>query len=140
MEKITVSWLDENKTTILCTYNQEGWSWDDFFKALEQQKTLIESVDHPKVNIVVDVRKSSWMPKGGSILSGMRKFNAERHPRQGQTIVVGARGMVASIARTVSKLMGSSRLEMHFASTMEDMQNLLKQFETNRQEKATQVS
>jgi hypothetical protein len=140
MEKITVSWLDENKTAILCTYNQDGWSWDDFFKALEQQKTLIESVDHPKVNIIVDVRKSSWLPKGGSLLSGMRKFNAERHPRQGQTIVVGARGMVASIASTVSKLMGSSRLEMHFASTMEDMQNLLKQFDSNRQEKATQVS
>jgi hypothetical protein len=136
MEKITVSWLDENKTAILCTYNQDGWSWDDFFKALEQQKTLIESVDHPKVNIVVDVRKSSWMPKGGSLLSGMRKFNAERHPRQGQTIVVGARGMVASIARTVSKLMGPSRLEMHFASTMDEMQNVLKQFESNRQEKA----
>jgi hypothetical protein len=140
MEKITVSWLDENKTAILCTYNQDGWSWDDFFKALEQQKTLIESVNHPKVNIVVDVRKSSWMPKGGSLLSGMRKFNSERHPRQGQTIVVGARGMVASIARTVSKLMGPSRLEMHFAATMEEMQNLIKQFETNRQEKVKQAS
>lgn len=136
MEKITVSWLDENKTAILCTYNQDGWSWEDFFKALVQQKTLIESVNHPKVNIVVDVRKSSWMPKGGSLLSGMRKFSSERHPRQGQTIVVGARGMVASIARTVSKLMGPSRLEMHFANTMEDMYALIKEFETHRQEKA----
>ena len=133
-------WLDENKTAILCTYNQEGWSWEDFFTALQQQKALIESVSHPKVNIIVDVRKSSWLPKGGSLLSGMRKISSERHPRQGQTIVVGARGMVASIASTLSKMMGSSRIEMHFAPTMEEMQNLLKQFEANRQEKAEQIS
>jgi hypothetical protein len=135
MEKITVSWLDENKSAILCTYNQEGWSWEDFFVALHQQKTLIESVDRPKVHIIVDVRKSTWMPKGGSLLTGMRKFNNERHPRQGQTIVVGARGMVASIASTVSKLMGPSRLEMHFAPAMEDVQVMLKQFDTGQAEK-----
>ena len=97
MEKVTVSWFDDSKTAILCTYNGEGWTWEDFFIALEQQKALIESVDHPKVDILVDVRKSTWMPKGGSLLTGMRKVSKEQHPRQGQTIVIGARGMVASI-------------------------------------------
>jgi hypothetical protein len=132
MEKITVAWFDESKTAILCTYNQDGWTWEDFFVALEQQRALIESVDHPKVNIVVDVRKSTWLPKGGSLLTGMRKFSSERHPRQGQTIVVGARGMVASIASTVSKLMGSSRLEMRFASSMEEVQVMLNHLEATR--------
>ncbi|MEO8607992.1 MAG: hypothetical protein ABI690_08930 [Chloroflexota bacterium] len=132
MEKITVSWFDDSKTAILCTYNQEGWTWEDFFVALEQQRALIESVSQPKVDIVVDVRKSTWLPKDGSLLTGMRKFSNERHPHQGQTIVVGARGMVASIASTVSKLMGSSRMEMRFASSMEEVQVMLNHLETTR--------
>lgn len=132
MEKITVSWFDENKTAILCTYNGDGWTWEDFFVALEQQKALIESVDHPQVDIVVDVRNSSWLPKGGSLLTGMKKMSSEHHPRQGQTIVVGARGMVASIASTVSKLMRTSRMEMRFASTMEEAQVMLNYFEATR--------
>src|SRR5690348_15595850 len=35
MEKITVSWFDEAKTAILCTYNGDGWTWEDFFVALQ---------------------------------------------------------------------------------------------------------
>jgi hypothetical protein len=132
MEKITVSWLDDTKTAILCTYNQEGWTWEDFFAALQTQKAMIETVDHPKVHIIVDVRKSTWLPKGGSLLTGMKKMSNERHPRQGQTIIVGSRGMVAAIAGTVAKLMASSRVEMHFASKMEEVPALLSQFETAR--------
>jgi hypothetical protein len=136
MEKITVTWFDDSHTTILCTYNQEGWTWEDFFKALNQQKTLIESTPTPKVSVVVDVRKSSWMPRGGSLLSGMRKFSNEKHPRQGQTIVVGARGMVASIASTVVKLLRSSKPEMVFAPTMEEAQRLLQSGQREEVKKA----
>jgi hypothetical protein len=132
MEKISVSWLNDSKTAILCIYNQDGWSWEDLFAALVQQKAMIETVDRPKVHIIVDVRKSTWLPKGGSLLTGMRKMNVERHPRQGQTIVVGARGMVAAIASTVTKMVGSSRVEMRFASTMEDAQAMLNQFEATQ--------
>jgi hypothetical protein len=132
MEKISVSWLNDSKTAILCTYNQDGWSWEDLYAALVQQKALIETVDRPKVHIIVDVRKSTWLPKGGSILTGMRKMNVERHPRQGQTIVVGARGMVAAIANTVTKMVGTSRVEMHFASTMDEVPAMLNQFEATQ--------
>ncbi|MEO8607991.1 MAG: hypothetical protein ABI690_08925 [Chloroflexota bacterium] len=132
MEKITVAWFDDTKNAILCTYNQEGWTWDDFYLALQQQKALIETVDHPKVHIIVDVRKSTWLPKGGSLLTGLKKTTHDHHPRQGEIIIVGARGMVASIASTISNLMTSSRMEMHFAAKMEEVPALLNQLETAR--------
>jgi hypothetical protein len=72
------------------------------------------------------------MPKGGSLLSGMRKFSSEKHPRQGQTIVVGARGMVASIARTVTGLLGSGRQELQFAADMDEAREKLREYEASR--------
>jgi hypothetical protein len=140
MEKVTVAWLDENKSAILCTYTQDGWTWEDFFHAIKMQRELIDSVDRPKVDVVVDVRNSSWLPKGGSILSGMRKFTSEKHPRQGQTIIVGARGMVASIARAVIGLLGSARQEMHFAETMDEARQKIRDFESRRQEEVKKAS
>ena len=130
MEKITVSWFDENKTAVLCTYNGEGWTLEDFYDALEQQRALIESVDRPKVHVLVDVRRTGWIPKGASLLPAMRKMSSGRHPRQGQTIIVGAHGTVAEIAKTASKLMWPTRQELRFATTLEEAMVILNYWET----------
>ena len=130
MEKITVTYFDESKMAVLCTYDGDTWTWEDFFVAWEQQKALIEAVDRPKVHVIVDVSRSSWLPNGGSLLVGLRKMTHERHLRQGQTIVVGAHGMMATVARTASKLMGASRQELRFATTMDEAVIILKYSET----------
>jgi len=121
-ELVTIDWLDSQKRIVLITYHRDGWSWDDFYRALKQQYELVESVPH-SVDVIVDVRNSHWMPRGGSLLSGIRKAE-NPHARQGRTVIVGATGMVAAIAQTATKLISSKR-KFYFASTMDDAKTIL---------------
>jgi hypothetical protein len=121
-ELVTIDWLDSQKRIILITYHRDGWSWDDFYRVLKQQYDMIESVPH-SVDVIVDVRESHWMPRGGSLLSGIRKAE-NPHPRQGRTVIVGATGMVAAIAQTAMKLVSSKR-KFYFALTMDEAKTIV---------------
>jgi hypothetical protein len=119
---VTIDWLDDQKKTVLITYHRDGWSWDDFYRVLKQQYDLIDTVSHT-VDVIVDVHNSHWMPRGGSLLSGIRKAE-NPHPRQGVTVIVGATGMVAAIAQTAMKLVSSKR-KFHFAATIDEARAIL---------------
>lgn len=121
-ETVTIDWLDDTKHTILVTYQKDGWSWDDFHRVVDEQHKLVASVAHT-VDVLVDVRKTNWLPKGGSLSSGIRKIN-NIHERQGSTVVVGASGVIAIIARSMMKLVGG-RSKFQFVTTMDDAHALL---------------
>jgi hypothetical protein len=127
VDKIVYTWFNAEKTVLLCTYQDENWTWQDFHDAFQIQKAMIDSVSYPKVHIVVDASKSRLIPKGGSLLSGVRKLTDLKHPRQGHTIIVGAKGMVAAIANAVTKMMGKHRQEVHLVNTMEEARELVSQ-------------
>jgi|GEM_PF-2986636 len=137
MEKLTVTWADDSQKVVLCTYHEDGWVWADFYEALKRQNALIESSSAPIVDVIVDVRSSSWLPKGGSLLTGINKVKVDQHSRQGETIIVGARGMVAAIADVASKLMSKARRPMRFAKTMDEAHELIAQVAASRQTEKT---
>lgn len=126
---VSIDWHDEDKQILLVTYHRDGWQWNDFFIVLKQQYAFIDSVNHT-VDVLVDVQNSSWIPKGGSLLSGLRKIE-EQHPRQGLTIIVGAKGLVASIARSMMKMLGENR-RFHFVATMEEAHQLIAKAQAKR--------
>lgn len=114
---IKVEWLDDQQTAILVTYNRDGWAWDDALEAIKLEKEMIEQADGI-VDILIDVRKSHWIPKNVPLSSGMRKLNQDQHPRQGNMIFVGAKGVIAAMANIAMKLAGPKRAQYHFAKTM----------------------
>jgi hypothetical protein len=130
MDKIVYSWFNEEKTIILCEYLALDWDWNDFHDAFQRQKAMIDSVTYPKVHVIVDTTRSNWLPKGGSLLSGMRKLTDLKHPRQGHTIIVGAKGLLAAVANTITKLMGKHRQEIHLVDTLEEARQLVATFPT----------
>jgi hypothetical protein len=125
MDAITYSWFNEEKTVLLCTYRRAEWTWNDFYEAFQIQNKMIDSVNHSKVHIIVDTRASSWLPKGGSLLSGSRKLTSQKHPRQGHTIIVGAKGIIAAIARSITNLIGVYQQEVHLVDTMEEAEKMV---------------
>jgi hypothetical protein len=127
MEKITFSWANPEKTILLCTYNTDDWTWTDFYDAMKRQRELLDTVDHAKVHIIVDVRNSRLLPKGGSLVSGSRSLSDQKHPRQGHTVVVGASNLISAIVNVAGKLMGEHRKEMHLAKTMEEAHETIAQ-------------
>lgn len=42
MEKITLSWMTPDKAVLLITYQDESWTWEDFYAALKRQRAFIE--------------------------------------------------------------------------------------------------
>jgi len=139
MDKITVSWLDDKQSTVLVTYNVEGWSWQDLLQAFKQQRALIESVDQPVIDIIVDVRKSNFMPKAHSLLGVVKNVSVQRHPRQGKTIVVGANMFILSLANAMNRLI-KSQMDFLFVPTMEDAHKLLDELASRRQPVAAAAS
>jgi hypothetical protein len=119
MENISIVWANPDKTVVLITYENDGWGWQDLYEAVKAQKEFIESVSHPKVDVIIDCRKTGIVPKGGSILTGIRKVTVEHHPRQGHTILVGAHGFPRAMLKVAEKLMGTYRQEFISVDTME---------------------
>lgn len=125
MEKIRYSWFNEEHTVLLCSYNSTDWTWDDFHEAFKTQAEMIDSVDSPEVHVIVDTTSSNWLPKGGSLLSGVHKLTNLKHPRQGHTIIVGAHGIIAAVAKIVTKMMGENRQEVHLINSMDEAEQLV---------------
>jgi len=138
MDKIVYTWANEEKTILLCTYRQADWTWEDFHYAFQTQNALIESVSHPQVHIVVDVRVSQLIPKGGSMLTGINKLSAQKHPRQGHSVIVGAKGLIASMVNMTAKLLGEHRQEIHMVNTFEEAYALLARIMEQQAQKQTE--
>ena len=132
MDKISVSWANDQKNILMCVYNEDGWTWDDIYKALEQQRVMIESVSTPVVDVIVDATNSSWLPRGGSLVASIRKLNKVQHPRQGNTIIVGAHGMIAVIADTMVRIIGTQGSEFQFAKTIDEAYTMIKSVQARR--------
>jgi hypothetical protein len=129
MSVITVGWADPQQHIILVTYHDVGWTWADFSEAIKQQNSLIDSVTHI-VDIVVDVQNSNWMPREGSLLGIMENLSTSRHPRQRYTVIVGARGFLASVVNGLMKLRKAELRDFHFAPTLDGAYTLIKQLES----------
>jgi hypothetical protein len=125
MKKITVEWANEQHDIILVTYHSDDWQWVDFTHAFEEQKALLDQSEAPIVHVIVDVIKSQLMPKGGSLISASRNLSQDAHPKQGHTIIVGARGVVGLMVDIVGRLLGPHRSKVHTVTTMDAAYNLL---------------
>jgi hypothetical protein len=134
VDKITIEWASDAKTVILCIYHQDGWTWEDIFVVLDKQRAMIESSPAPVVDVIVDATNSTWLPRGGSLLGGVRKLTSSQHPRQGHTIIVGARGMVAAIVDVLLKIIGSKRVEFHLTKTRDQADKVVAELQASRQQ------
>lgn len=119
---VTVDWLDQDKQTIVVTYQRDGWTWSDYQNSLDKQFELIDSVEHP-VDIVVMVNNTHLLPKGGSLVTAIRKINAA-HERQRNTVIVGAGGPLTIFARNMLKII-PNRTKFLFADNLEEAKELL---------------
>jgi hypothetical protein len=124
MEIITTQWANDARNIILNTYNTNQWEWSDLANAFVQQRAMMDQTDSSVVHVIVDVTKSQLMPMGGSLMSAARNLK-ETHPRQGHTVIVGARGLITKVLNIVGNLLGEQRNKLHVVATMGEAYTLL---------------
>ena len=137
MQKITVEWANGRDDLILVTYHTNDWQWTDFADAFEQQRALLDHTSVPVVNIIVDVSNSHIMPKGGSLLSASRNLGKDMHPKQGHTVIVGAKGYIAKILEVVEHFLGKERSKMHIAATLDGAYAMIEQISAQAEKQKT---
>lgn len=130
---IEVSWDNEAKTIIQYIYDGR-WTWQDFDESRLQAAKLEETVSH-RVDVIVDVRKSSLVPSG-TISRGKSVMTTTptSHPNEGMAVIVGAGPLVRSIYDVVSKVYPEivRRRGFRFARSMEEARALIAAEVTNR--------
>ena len=120
---ITVQWDNSEQTIIRFAY-VGNWSFGDLFDAMNDARTLMDTVDHP-VHGIIDMRESKLMPNGA--LSLGRNVTMRKHPNQGRSVIVGASGFVRTLYDVYRKVYRTTFDESAyaFANSMEEArQNL----------------
>jgi len=120
---ITVVW-DNPEHTILRYIYDGPWGMDNFYPALQESHTMMDTVDY-RVGIIIDVQKSKLVPNG--VLSHGTKVTTSKHPNQGKSIVVGASGLVRSLFDVYKKVYRSSFDEkaFDFVKTLDEARAIL---------------
>lgn len=62
---ITVVWDNAEKTIVRFDYTPK-WTWDEFYIAVQEANTMMDSVDKTCVSIV-DMSRTSFLPPGAGI-------------------------------------------------------------------------
>ena len=123
---IQVSWENEEKTIIHYVYDGR-WTLQDFDDARLEAAKLEETVTH-RVDVIVDVRKSSLVPTG-AISRGKQVMTTtpSSHPNEGTAVIVGAGPLVRSIYDVVSKVYPEivRRRGFRFARSIEEAHDLI---------------
>ena len=100
---IEVVWDSDAKNVLRYIYDGR-WTWSDLEKAREVAAQYEKSVAH-RVDVIVDVQKSSLLPNGTITRARQVATTAPTtHPNEGITVIVGAGAFVRSIYDVMLKV------------------------------------
>jgi hypothetical protein len=121
---IKVIWDNTEKTIIRFIYSR-GWTLSDFYTALQESRSMLDTVNYP-VDFIIDVRESSMIPDG--VLSHSKPITSRKHPNQGKSVIVGANALVRALFQVFRRVYVTSpeTLMYSFAATLEEARASLK--------------
>lgn len=62
---VSVEWDNPEKTIVRFIYAGK-WTWEDFYKYIDQANSMMDTVDKPVVSII-DMSESSYLPPGAAM-------------------------------------------------------------------------
>jgi hypothetical protein len=113
---VKVSWKDETKSVIL--FEVYGYyTWADIHAAVEQQHTLMDTVQH-KVCTIIDMRNTTLLPSGS--LPNLRRLIGQPHAHSATKIIVGANTIIQVIFESAGRTYETFPDEYLFVRTMRE--------------------
>jgi hypothetical protein len=62
---IEAQWDNDEKTVVRFIY-RDKWTWEEFYKYIQQANAMMDTVAHPVVSII-DMRESNYLPPGAAV-------------------------------------------------------------------------
>lgn len=119
---ITVDWEDDTKQIV--RYNFRAvWGWDDFFKAVEQAKALIDSA--PGGVGVIMGGETRYMRLPPNSLLHFRSALRAAHPKTRVVVIVTDNPYLSMVIDTLTRISGVSGGKLKFVNTMEEAHALI---------------
>lgn len=129
---IYVEWDNEDRTVLRYTY-EDFWSWDEFYSASAQARSMLETARH-EVNTIVDMRSSTVMPRG-MLAQARRALDQACHSNQGLIIGVGVNRFLETMYEFARQAHPDilEQINIVLAPTMEDAYQILDQQRAERE-------
>jgi hypothetical protein len=117
---VSVQWDDPEKTLIYARY--ERWSWDDFYKALNDCMQLSHTVDHP-VDIICDL-VDNMVPKGATISHAAATMRLDT-TKGGLVVLVTSNHFIQSLIQVSSRVIPGFQKRYRLTSTLSSARELI---------------
>lgn len=116
---IQTCWYDDQKTIILSTY--EGiWSWEDYYRTVDEIIHMLHLVEH-RVDVIVDYERSAGNPPGNMIphvRNAADRLN--QIPNFGCFGMVGINPFLRVMSNVFYRMRGKTRGTMFMAKNIDE--------------------
>jgi hypothetical protein len=97
---VNVSWGQADKAYLLVEF-ATNWTWQEFYAAGTQVRTLLQEVDR-KIPLIVDFSQTHQLPRG--ILTHFPAAIQNDHPKRGAIYFVGVDTVLGAVGRMLSRM------------------------------------
>jgi hypothetical protein len=121
-----VSWDDQTEDRYILCYTVTGrWTWEEFYAARDQARTLADSVDQAVIDSIIDLRLGILFPQNA--LSHFRRMSANSHPKlePGIVVIVQNSLFVRSLMDIMRHISRERMRNFHIARTLEEAHIIL---------------
>ena len=111
----SVDWHDPQETIIRTAFIG-NWTIEDFIEALQQTKILAQTKPAGSVAVIIDVEKSSGLPRNANIIPHLRR--GFQNMQYEQVIFAGGTSFGITLVRTVSRMIPESQRIIFFEDSL----------------------
>jgi hypothetical protein len=123
---INVNWDNEEKT-ILCHTYDHGWTTEDLYNAVDENRRLLLGLNH-EVDLIVDMSVSGTPPAG--VLTAYQYAERQVPPNQGIVVMVEPGAVMQPFNRIIDNLAPTISKNRTVVNTLEEAREFIAQHRT----------
>lgn len=127
---INIVWDNTEKTTMRYDF-EGGWTWEEFYPAMQQGVEMRQEVTHT-VNIIVNLEKSLRIPN--NVLTHLKRLATNDRGNRGMIVLAGGGGFVIALVRIYTSLFKSSQRFVKVTKSVDEARDFLKALESTSSE------
>jgi hypothetical protein len=114
---ILITWDNPDQNILLWTIDG-GWTWDESREAIAKAEVMMDSVAHPQIDSIVDMRRGRLIPDN-AVSQFSRTLN-KLHPKAGLIVMSGMPPFVQALLQVLTRAQKASARRIIVVKTLDD--------------------